>query len=720
MAAQQQEGEDRRQAAAPPTGLPGIREAEDGGIGRNLSMRKAALTVLAFTLGDLTVPAQAVELPATAPLPQARPSPVADTAALTAFAPFATRNLPFGEVAPLKTGLSLLSAGDIAAARALCDELPPGSLERRIIAWAIALSGAPSVSSREITRTMEMLPDWPGLERLAANRERALYREHAPAREVLTIFEDAQPVTFEGKMALARALMETGNKETARAVIAPVWREEKLEARQESALLAAFGSLLSKADHRHRVEAMLYAERVRAAERAADKAGAEALTKAWAAVIRDAGNAAKLLEAVPEEERSAGWHFAKARHLRRKGEYLQAAKVLLAAPRSASAQIDTDAWWFERRVLSRELLDIGEAALAYRVAAEHSSESAVSIADAEFHAGWYALRSLGKPETAARHFARILTVADGPISRARAFYWLGRAAEAGGPGEAEAFYAQAAGYPATFYGQLATARLGRDTLALATPEPATLDRRNFGAREAVHAIRRLEHAGYERYADILYRDLAAELSSRGELALLTGMAEERGDHHLALSIAKTAAARGIDVGALAHPLGAIPDHAAIAGDGKALAYAVARQESAFNAAAVSSAGARGLLQLMPATARAIAKKSGLDWSPARLTSDAGYNAALGAAYLAEQLDRFGGSYILTFIGYNAGPRRAENWIARYGDPRGKPVEEIVDWIERIPFTETRNYVQRVMENLQVYRMRLTGRFDIEGDLAKGG
>jgi soluble lytic murein transglycosylase len=151
----------------------------------------------------------------------------------------------------------------------------------------------------------------------------------------------------------------------------------------------------------------------------------------------------------------------------------------------------------------------------------------------------------------------------------------------------------------------------------------------------------------------------------------------------------------------------------------ALAYAVARQESEFNVGAVSGAGARGLLQLLPGTAKDVARKTGLPFSQARLTTDPAYNATLGAAFLAEQLGRFDGSYVLTFAGYNAGPRRAREWVKRYGDPRGKDIDAVVDWIERIPFTETRAYVQRVMENYQVYKMRLSGQADIARDLIYG-
>ena len=160
-------------------------------------------------------------------------------------------------------------------------------------------------------------------------------------------------------------------------------------------------------------------------------------------------------------------------------------------------------------------------------------------------------------------------------------------------------------------------------------------------------------------------------------------------------------------------------NANIAGSGKALAYAIARQESAFNPAAVSPADARGLLQLLPSTAKGVAARHGIAYAPEKLTRDAGFNATLGAHYLGEQIDAFGGSYILTFIAYNAGPRKVPEWIERYGDPRGKSIDEVVDWIERIPFPETRNYVMRVMENYQVYKSRLGQKTDIVHDLRFG-
>ncbi|MEP6436341.1 MAG: lytic transglycosylase domain-containing protein [Nitratireductor sp.] len=616
-------------------------------------------------------------------------------------------------LARLKDGLEALSSGDVDGAQTRRDALPAGALDRKILTWAIALAGDESAT------TAEALPDWPGLETPRRNAERALAEANAEPQVVADAFSAAPPQTFEGTMVFGKALLALGRAQEARTLLAPFWHRTKLDARQEAAFLRAFGAVLPAEDYRYRAERMLYEDRIRSAERVAARAGAEALVAAWGAVIRNRDNAGALLDAVPESQRSAGYYHAKAKFLRRQGRFVEAADTLADASRDGEREIDPDAWWIERRVLSRELLDSGETERAYRVAADHAAESAAAIADAEFHAGWYALRGLDDAKRAAAHFARIAAVSSGPISLARAHYWLGRTAEAGGPGEAEQEYRRAAAHGTAFYGQLAAARLGQNTIVAGYPEPTAADRGRFAGREIVAAIDRLERAGHGWRADVLYRGLAGELTSPGEIALLAARAQGRGNHFLALKISKIAAARGIDTGALAYPIGAIPPSADVAEAGKALAYAVARQESEFNVAAISGAGARGLLQLLPGTARDMARKTGLAYSAARLTSDAGYNATLGAAFLDEQLARFDGSYVLTFAGYNAGPRRAAEWAERYGDPRGADIETVIDWIERIPYTETRNYVQRVMENYQVYKMQLTGRVDIERDLIRG-
>jgi len=434
----------------------------------------------------------------------------------------------------------------------------------------------------------------------------------------------------------------------------------------------------------------------------------------------DSPKAAALIKAIdPKWQNDPGALFARIVYQQKQDNYTAAAALLAKRPQDEMSLVVPSQWWDEQRIVSRGLLDQGKFKEAYKVVADHAAVEPTDVAEAEFHAGWYALRGLQDGALATKHFQSILKASSKPITASRAFYWLGRAAEQSGSGKAKDYYSKAAAWPSTFYGQLATNKLGLPLPKVTYPTPSDADRADYKTRESVLAIGRLKAAGDGWRADNLYRGLAEQLNSPGELALLAASAEKSGNHQLSLQIGKTAYARGINVAALAFPMGVIPDNANISASGKALAYAIARQESAFNPAAVSSANARGLLQLLPGTAKNVAKSMGIAYSKERLTTDPGYNAALGSHYLGQQISDFGGSYILTFIAYNAGPKRVPEWIKRYGDPRGKSLDDIVDWVERIPFSETRNYVQRVTENYQVYKARLGQTADIAHDLKFG-
>ncbi|WP_137113469.1 lytic transglycosylase domain-containing protein [Mesorhizobium sp. GR13] len=619
----------------------------------------------------------------------------------------------------LSNGLSALSSKQIDAAIRTRDELPSSSLDRHILSWAIALYGGSGVPSAEIAATSDQLADWPAADDLRANFERSLLAENPEPESAFKAFASRPPLSVDGAIVLARAQLARGDREAARRALSPFWRSGKMDARDELIVVREFSDILTVEDHRIRMERLLYEGDATAAARVAPLAHAEALNKAWSAVLSGSSNAQKLLDAVPGDQRSPGYSFAKIKLLRKANKLSAAADLMQKAPDDANALIDPSAWWTERRLLARNLYDAGKIKLAYTLVAEHAAQTPQDMADAEFAAGWYALRGLDDPKTAKAHFGRIAALAEGPITRARAYYWLGRATEAASDPDAKRHFEAAARYGTTFYGQLAAAQIGSPALNLSAPTPSEADRARFDKMEAVRAIDRLEAAGQKKYAYRLYLDLAKQLATPGEIALLCARAEQSGNHFVALKVAKAATQRGIEIGALSHPMGVIPDDTDIAGAGMALAYAVARQESEFNTGAVSGAGALGLLQLMPDTAQEMAKKTGLAYSQQRLTVDPAYNATLGAAMLNQQLQRFNGSYILTFAAYNAGPRRVSQWISRYGDPRGKPLDEVVDWIEKIPFSETRAYVQRVLENYEVYKMRLTGHFDIVADLTDG-
>ena len=512
-------------------------------------------------------------------------------------------------------------------------------------------------------------------------------------------------------------------RRTPRRPSAPYWRNERFEAEAEARIRKEFGKLIPAADYKARLDRLLYEEQHSVATRNAKYLNASeiALTAAVVAVDIEKG-ASAALNAVPAAKRSDPlYQYARVRYLRDQDKLEDAAAVLLSAPRDP-AVIDGDAFWVERRIVSRALLDKGDAKTAYKLAATHSAETGADIAEAEFHAGWYALEFLGDPNTARKHFLEIERVSEMPLSQSRAEYWLGRAAErAGDRNAAIAHYKNAGKFPTTFYGQIALSRLGVKELPIAPPPRIdAAAKKRFESHELVQVINKLDALNRGDRNSIFLQVLADRLTDPAEIALLCEMAEEEGGHQFALQLGKQASYRNLAVHSSAFPTSAIPSSAKTGAVEKPMVYAIARQESSFNPAAVSGAGARGLLQLMPATAKAMAKSVGVTFSQDRLTSDPAYNAQLGAAFLGKLQESYGGSFIMTFAAYNAGPSRVTAWIKQYGDPRD-PNVDAVNWIERIPFTETRNYVQRVMENYQVYRARLGAKaLTIESDLKRGG
>jgi soluble lytic murein transglycosylase len=626
--------------------------------------------------------------------------------------------------AGFKIAVRLFDAGDPNAALAAAYALPD-PVDSKIIKWLVAVYKSKDIPAARLDAISEELSDWPGQTLLRTRFEDALPRSGASPAKIIQAFGDRKPVTDGGMLLLARAYIAAGKKAEAAALIRPRWREERLEDQFEATIRKEFGGLLTKTDHKTRMDRMLYAELSAKATRAAGAldANQQALAKAVVAVIKGDAKAGSLLDAVPKAlHKDPVFIYSRIQLLRRAEKIEAAAKLMLSAPRDPAALVDADSWWIERRVLAREVMDKRDYQTAYRIVAAHGAESSALRAEAEFHAGWIALEYLKDPATASHHFAVIQTISSMPLSQSRAEYWLGRAAAAAGNhGEATQQFQRAAAYPTTFYGQLALARLGVKKLSISTPPKIdAAARQRFASLELVQVLARLAEIKRDDRKQIFMRYLAETLTSPTDLALLTAMAEKQGDHNLCLQLGKTAASRGLPVDTLAFPTAAIPKSAKTGSVDKAIVYAIARQESAFHPGAISKAGARGLLQLMPATAKQMAKKAGVSYSKDKLTSDPGYNATLGAHFLGDMIDRFNGSYVMAFAAYNAGPSRVAAWVEAYGDPRD-PRVDVVNWIERIPFTETRNYVQRIMENMQVYRARLgSAAITIEKDLKRGG
>ncbi|MFO1184557.1 MAG: lytic transglycosylase domain-containing protein [Bauldia sp.] len=581
-------------------------------------------------------------------------------------------------------------------------------IDGRFAIWLDAMRS--DATSANIAEAITALGDWPGLSALYARYEQALRREAPKPDVVVAAFASRAPVSIDGNLLLAKALRAVGRSADAAAMIRTLWRQKDLSEPVEKTVLADFGDALRPEDHWARVDRLLYAGQTAAALRTAKRLDKPLLAaaEARAAVIRGARTAAKLLDSVPEPARAdPGYRLARAQFMRRNGRIADAATELIASPADIGPQGDADVWSEERRDLARRLLESGDPATAYKVLAAAKARSQTPRVEAEFEAGWYALRFLQSPAVARGHFQAILDNSNTPVSQARGHYWLGRVAEVEGDDlEAKASFSRAAMFPTTFYGQVATLRLRQTDLKLVQPpQPDAATATAFTERDMVRSIVQLQQAGRGEEAQPLYRHLAQTLTDPGEIALLARLAEEAGDFTMVVNIGKQAQQRGIGVGTLAFPVAALPPYAGPAKVETAVLYAIARQESTFNQRVVSSAGAVGILQVMPQYAREMAERAGIPYVKDRVRTDRDYNIQIGAAELAGLVADYNGSYLLAFAGYNAGRGRVAQWIKAYGDPRSPDVDPL-DWIERIPFSETRNYVQRALENLQVYRVQL--------------
>jgi soluble lytic murein transglycosylase len=594
---------------------------------------------------------------------------------------------------------------------------------KKLAEWIILRSDDNGASVERYRAFIAANPSWPSQSFLRRRLEAALWDDHRDDATVWAWFENESPLSAKGRFSLARVMIARGDRANAERLVREAWRNDSMSEDTESTALDLFGALLTPGDHKARMDMMLYGSEQEAGLRAAKRIGAGQVTlaKARMAAYRKASNTGALLDAVPHElHGDPGYIFSKIQLLRREEKFAEAGQLMLSAPKDPGRLYNLDEWWIERRLLSRKMLDIGEHHTAYLIARDAALPARdIYKTEQEFTAGWIALRFLKDPAAAAQHFARIGVGSLNPTALARGGYWQGRAAEAAGRSQdARAAYTAAAEQSTSYYGQLARAKLGLPQIEL-NAAPAARGR----------AIERLEIV---RAVQLLYgldeREIAipifGDLGENGDPDALVGLGElasRNGDARGMLLLGKAALNRGLPFDFYAYPVNGIPPFKSIGPDvEQSIIFAIARQESAFNPAVVSPAQAYGLMQVTPDAGKYVCKKYGASFDLGRLKTDPVYNAALGAAELGGLIEDYRGSYIMTFAAYNAGRGSVKKWIERYGDPRD-PKVDAVDWVELIPFSETRNYVQRIMENLQVYRARFGGgtRLQIEADLHRG-
>jgi len=594
---------------------------------------------------------------------------------------------------------------------------------RKLAEWIILRSDDNGASVERYRAFIAANPSWPSQTFLRRRTEAALWDDHRDDATVWASFENESPLSAKGKFALARAMIARGDRANAERLVRDAWRNDAMSEDTESAALDLFGALLTGGDHKARMDFLLYGSEHEAALRAAKRLGAGqvALAKARIAAFKKASNTRALLDAVPRElHGDPGYIFSRIQLLRREEKFAEAAQLMLGAPKDPGRLYNLDEWWIERRLLSRKMLDVGEHRTAYLIARDAALPARdIYKTEQEFTAGWIALRFLNDPATAAQHFARIGVGSVNPTALARAGYWQGRAAEAAGRAqEARAAFTRAAEQSTSYYGQLARAKLGLPQIEL-NGVPAGRGR-GIERLEVVRAVQLLYELDEREIAIPIFGDLG----ENGDPDALVGLGELTSRYNDArgmLLLGKAALNRGLPFDFYAYPVNGIPPFKSVGPEvEQSIVFAIARQESAFNPSVVSPAQAYGLMQVTPDAGRYVCKRAGIGFDLNRLKTDPVYNAALGAAELGGLLEDYRGSYIMTFAAYNAGRGSVKKWVERYGDPRDPKVDAI-DWVEQIPFSETRNYVQRIMENLQVYRARFGGgtRLQIEADLHRG-
>lgn len=634
-----------------------------------------------------------------APTQGSVPAPGPAPAASVAASP-----LNAAEIAAFTAALKAIDDSRWADARAAIANFRHTLLDR-YVAWSILRAAPRTEASFAATwRFLREQPDWPEPEVLRRQAEDRIGPE-TPATEVVRYFTAFPPLTSTGHMRRLEAASTAAPSDVAR-FARDTWQNATLRNSDENDFLNRYAQFLTGPDQVARFDRILRQGRPQVARDLVPKLPPDYLPVANArlAMAARAADAAVLVRALPAARlNDPVLRFERVQWIRRTGT-LDEAKAALAAP----IPNQNDAWWNERNLVARALLDADRPADAYAVATGHGLTKGVAFAEAEFLAGWIALRQLKKPAVALKHFSTLYDGVSTDISKSRGAYWLARTYEAAKQAkDASTWYARAAEFGQTFYGQLAARKLqGENPKFPVDPVPTAADKQTLAGRELATMARYLGQVEeYERARPFLLR-LARAVTSPGEVALLAQLSLDLKRPDVGLTVARRGAENGVVLFDAAFP---IVELGATGSIERALALALAKQESSFNAGAVSTSGALGLMQLLPGTARDVAGRAKVPFIQDKLTRDPTYNVQLGSQYLAEMLQRFGGSYELALAGYNAGPNRVARWIEAGGDPRTAKID-MIDWIEMMPFRETRNYVQRIMEAVTVYRSRLNGPF----------
>ena len=581
-------------------------------------------------------------------------------------------------------------------------------LLKNLVMWMYLKEPSNNLTFQDYKRFIDKNPEWPRINRLRYLAEHKINFKNVKPKEVIKFFEKKEPLSGYGKIKLGEAFLTKGNTKKAHSLIADGFKTANLSSIEHRYLNKKFRNLLTKEDYIERAKYLAWEQdfyELRRTLRYLPTGYKELYFARFALMTRSYGVDSAIAKVPAQFKDDIGLQFDRAKWRRKRGRYDSALEIINNLPQDPKLLVKPDLWFKEKFIIARSRINKKRFEEAYGLLINHGVLDSANLAEAEWHAGWLALRFLNKPDAAVQHFKTMYDGVNYPISKSRAAYWVGKAYEQLGKDQnSKDWYKKSSVFNTTFYGQLASAKLNKNDFKVKNSFTfSEEDYKKLLKTDLARAVILLSELDMTQKGKDILRHLGSEERSIKEQVLAGKLSQQVGRLDFAIQIAKQTSYQNKNLLELNYPIIKTPKvvskRAVLPQE---VILSLIRQESEFDRDANSWVGAKGLMQIMPATGRLVSKQAGLRYSRSRLIEDEFFNLQLGCYYISGLNEEFNGAIYMAFAGYNAGPHRVRRWVKRFGDPRKGEIDPI-DWIELIPFTETRNYVQRVIENIQVYK-----------------
>ncbi len=581
-------------------------------------------------------------------------------------------------------------------------------LLKNLVMWMYLKEASNNLTFQDYKRFIDKNPEWPRINRLRYLAEHKINFKNVKTKEVINFFEKKEPLSGYGKIKLGEAFLTKGNTKKAHDLIAEGFKTANLSSIEHRYLNKKFRNLLTKEDYIDRAKYLAWEQdfyELRRTLRYLPSGYRELYFARFALMTRSYGVDSAIAKVPPQFKNDIGLQFDRAKWRRKRGRYDSALEIINNLPQDPKLLVKPDLWFKEKFIIARSRINKKRFEEAYGLLINHGVLDSGNLAEAEWHAGWLALRFLNKPDAAVQHFKTMYDGVNYPISKSRAAYWVAKAYEQLGKDKnSKDWYKKSSVFNTTFYGQLASAKINKNDFKIKNNYTfSEEDYKKLLKTDLAKAVILLDELDMSLKSKDILRHLGSEERSIKEQVLAGKLSQQVGRLDFAIQIAKQTSYQNKNLLELNYPIIETPKvvskRVVLPQE---IILSLIRQESEFDRDANSWVGAKGLMQIMPATGRLVSKQAGLRYSRSRLIEDEFFNLQLGCYYISGLNEEFNGAIYMAFAGYNAGPHRVRRWVKRFGDPRKGEIDPI-DWIELIPFTETRNYVQRVIENIQVYK-----------------